>query len=302
MSMLRKVNDIDLKLLRIFQTVADCGGFSAAESQLNIARSTISTHMADLESRLGLTLCQRGRAGFALTEEGKTVYEAVQGLFGALDQFRQQVNGLHDQVTGELNIICSDAIVTDPRFKLTETLAAFCEQAPEVTINISTNSLPEMEQALIDGRADICFAPRHRDLSSLRYQPLYTEDYFLYCHRKHPLFGADEATLDNDQLTQYAFIHPGIQTVGQASLAMQGLRRSANAYIYEVRMALVATGRYIGFFPSHYVQPWLARGDMRALAPAERHYAVDIAALTRRTGTQDKVLSLFQRQLAQVYE
>ena len=66
-------------------------------------------------------------------------------------------------------------------------------------------------------------------------------------------------------------------------------------------MALVATGHYIGFFPSHYVQPWLARGEMRALSPATRHYAVDIAALTRRTGSTDKVLALFQQQLAQVY-
>ncbi|MBB3167795.1 LysR family transcriptional regulator [Simiduia aestuariiviva] len=301
MSMLRKINDIDLKLLRIFQTVADCGGFSAAESQLNIARSTISTHMADLESRLGLTLCQRGRAGFALTEEGKTVYDAVQALFGALDLFRREVNGLHDQVTGELNIICSDAIVSDPRFKLTETLARFCEQAPDVVINISTNSLPEMEQALIDGRADICFAPRHRDLSSVKYTPLYSEDYFLYCHKRHPLFDADEASLSDERLAASPFIHPGIQTVGQASLAMEGLRRSANAYIYEVRMALVATGHFIGFFPSHYVQPWLTRGEMRALCPATRHYAVDIAALTRRAGAQDKVLALFQRQLATAY-
>lgn len=301
MSMLRKINDIDLKLLRIFQTVADCGGFSAAESQLNIARSTISTHMADLESRLGLTLCQRGRAGFALTEEGKTVYDAVEEVFAALDGFRHQVNGLHEKLTGELNIICSDAIVADPRFKLTDILDAFIAKAPDVTINISTNSLPEMEQALIDGRAHICFAPRHRDLSSLNYRPLYNEDYFLYCHAKHPLFAAKGSAIKDGDLSKHKFIHPGIQTIGQASLAMEGLPRSANAYIYEVRMALVKTGHYIGFFPSHYVQPWLKRQELRALCPDTRHYAVDIAALTRKTGPQDKLLKQLLVQLDQVY-
>lgn len=301
MSTLRKINDIDLKLLRIFQSVADCGGFSAAESQLNIARSTISTHMADLESRLGLTLCQRGRAGFALTEEGKTVYDAVAELFNAMDGFRQQVNGLHDQLTGELNIICSDAIVADPRFKLTQILQAFCASAPDVTINISTNSLPEMEQALIDGRAHICFAPRHRDLSTLAYRPLYSEDYFLYCQKKHPLFSVPADKLSQTDLAEYKFIHPGIQTVGQASIAMEGLRRAANAYIYEVRMALVNTGHYIGFFPSHYVQPWLQSGQIRALCPDTRHYAVDIAALTRKSGTHDKLLKQLLIQLEKIY-
>lgn len=299
MSTLRKINDIDLKLLRVFHTVADCGGFSAAESQLNIARSTISTHMADLEARLGLTLCQRGRAGFALTEEGKTVYDAAHQLFGALNQFRDQVNGLGESLTGELNIICSDAIVADPRFKLTDILALYSEQAPEVQINISTNSLPEMEQALIEGRADICFAPRHRDLSSLAYRPLYSEDYFLYCHQKHRLFGRAADRLTDADLARCRFVHPGIQTIGQAALAMAGLNRGATAYIYEVRMALVQTGNYIGYFPSHYTQAWA--GQLRALLPETRHYSVDIAALTRRSGPASKVLARLMKILEQVY-
>jgi len=67
---LGRVTDIDLRLLRVFQVVADCGGMSAAELELNIATSTISRHVKDLETRLGLTLCRRGRGGFALTREG----------------------------------------------------------------------------------------------------------------------------------------------------------------------------------------------------------------------------------------
>ena len=36
---------------------------AAAELELNIGTSTVSRHMKDLETRLGLTLCRRGRAG-----------------------------------------------------------------------------------------------------------------------------------------------------------------------------------------------------------------------------------------------
>ena len=50
---LGRVTDVDLRLLRIFQTVVDCGGLSAAEIDLGIGRSTISTHIAELEGRLG---------------------------------------------------------------------------------------------------------------------------------------------------------------------------------------------------------------------------------------------------------
>ena len=35
-ALLGRVSDVDLRLLRIFQTVVNCGGFSAAEIDLGI--------------------------------------------------------------------------------------------------------------------------------------------------------------------------------------------------------------------------------------------------------------------------
>ena len=70
-ALLGNVTDSDLRLLRVFRAVVACGGFAAAELELNINRSTISRHIKDLETRLGVTLCRRGRGGFALTPEGE---------------------------------------------------------------------------------------------------------------------------------------------------------------------------------------------------------------------------------------
>ena len=74
---LGQLGDMDLRLLRVFKTVVDCGGMAAAELELNIGTSTVSRHVKDLEVRLGLTLCRRGRAGFSLTAEGEQIYEDV---------------------------------------------------------------------------------------------------------------------------------------------------------------------------------------------------------------------------------
>ena len=62
-------SETDLRLLKVFRTVVDSGGFAAAQSELNIGTSTISSHMATLEQRLGAKLCQRGRVGFQLTDK-----------------------------------------------------------------------------------------------------------------------------------------------------------------------------------------------------------------------------------------
>src|SRR5690606_19014218 len=194
---LAQVSDFDLRLLRVFCRVAECGGFSAAESVLGIGRSAISQQMSGLEQRLGLRLCQRGRAGFALTDEGREVYQSSLQLFGALESFRNSVNGLHRELRGELNIGLTDNLVTVPHMRITHALARLKERGPDVRINIRMVPPSEVEQGVLDGRLHIGVVPQAGALPGLDYQPLYGERSQLYCAVGHPLFDIDEAQLDD---------------------------------------------------------------------------------------------------------
>lgn len=60
--MLSNLSEGDIRLLKVFVKVVEAGGFSAAQIDLNISQSTISTHMTSLEQRLGMRLCERGRS------------------------------------------------------------------------------------------------------------------------------------------------------------------------------------------------------------------------------------------------
>ena len=66
-----RLHKADLHLLAVFMTVAQYGGFAAAQVALNVSQSTISRNVGDLERGLGMRLCQRGRAGFHLTDKGR---------------------------------------------------------------------------------------------------------------------------------------------------------------------------------------------------------------------------------------
>ena len=68
--MLGQLHDPDLHLLRLFVTVVEAGGFSAAQGVLGLSQPSISQQMARLETRLGYRLCSRGKRGFALTDGG----------------------------------------------------------------------------------------------------------------------------------------------------------------------------------------------------------------------------------------
>jgi len=204
-----QVSDLDLKLLRIFKTVVECGGFSAAEVELNIGRSAISRQMADLETRLDMRLCQRGRSGFRLTEHGKLVYEATLELLLDIEKFRSNINAAHSRLIGELKLGLTDNMVSDSNSPVIETLGRFHQEEPEVSISLQIGSPNEIERAVIEGHANIGIVPVHHQLPGLTYQPLYQENSKLYCGARHPLFSLDSTEITPEQLQQYDFIVPG---------------------------------------------------------------------------------------------
>ncbi|MEX5669688.1 LysR family transcriptional regulator, partial [Pseudomonas neuropathica] len=75
--MLGQLHDLDLHLLRLFVSVVECGGFSAAQGELGLSQSSISQQMAKLETRLGYRLCSRGKGGFKITPKGERLLTAT---------------------------------------------------------------------------------------------------------------------------------------------------------------------------------------------------------------------------------
>lgn len=105
------ISDIDLKLLRVFHAVVKAGGFSNAQSLLNISPSTISSHMHQLEVRIGFSLCERGRSGFSMTLKGEQFYQHVLEFFGALHSLENNVQTLRNSMVGHLSIGIIDNLV-----------------------------------------------------------------------------------------------------------------------------------------------------------------------------------------------
>ena len=126
----KPVTEYDLRLLRIFSSVVEYGGFAAAELALGITRSTISVHMSNLETRMKLILCRRGRGGFALTEDGQAVYRAIIELFDSLNDFSLLVGTLGKELSGELVILCADQLDSFKQQKLAQVIQQLHDDSP----------------------------------------------------------------------------------------------------------------------------------------------------------------------------
>ena len=295
---LGQLSDMDLRLLQVFKAVVECGGMAAAELELNIGISTVSRHVKDLETRLGLVLCRRGRAGFALTAEGQRVYDETLRLLAAVDGFRASVDDIHARMGGKLVVALFDKTASNPEARIPQAIAAFRAQAPDVALELHVGTIQAIERGVLDGSFAVGVIPAHRSARSLRYDRLFGEIMRLYCGTGHALFNSERVVLDWKALRARSdFAGLGYHSPNMALAHGRHLQRAATAFDQEAIATLILSGQFVGFLPEHYAQAFVQRGQMRAVAPAKLHYACDCVSVLRRSPQPARAALAFHQAL-----
>ena len=300
-AVLGQLADMDLRLLQVFKSVVECGGLSAAELELNIGTSTVSRHVKDLETRLGLTLCRRGRAGFALTAEGQRVYDETLRLLSAVDSFRSSIDDIHRRMGGRLEVAVFDKTASNPAARIGDAIALFAQQAPDVSLQMHVAGIPAIERGLIDGSFHVGIIPAHRSSQSLVYADLFTETMLLYCGASHPLFGADHAALTWDALRAHQFAGLGYHSPNMELSHSARLPRKATGFDQESIATLILSGRYLGFLPDHYAEGFERRGLMQAVQPARFFYRCQFVSVLRRSPAPSRAAQALAQCLLQAH-
>lgn len=260
------LGDAELRLLRVFASVVQHGGFSAAQSALGMTQATISTHMRHLEERLGLRLCSRGRSGFLLTDEGRLVYEAALELFGSLEKFQGRIGEAQGELTGSLSFGTVDAMITNRNLDLQGALAAFHAKAPRVHLEIDVAAPQVLHQGLLNGTYQIVLMPSvGRVTPHFRSQPAFSEMQKLYCAEGHPLFATPDGDLTDAVLETQSFA--GRTYMLNETICGVNFTWAAATPHMEGTLLLLLSGAYIGFLPDHYADEWVRDGRLRLLAP-----------------------------------
>jgi LysR family transcriptional regulator, transcriptional activator for bauABCD operon len=291
--MLGSISDIDLRLLRLFMTVVRCGGFAAAQSVLNVSQANISMQMKQLEERLGMKLCHRGRSGFWLTDEGKEVLESCQTLFRSLDEFRSSVAFSSGRIGGRLHISVIDNSIFNEAFKLHETISEFKKHGTRTEVVLYVVAPNEVEQMVFDGSCDlgIGFFPARRQ--GLDYHPLFSTNMNLYCGRKNSLFkrAPDKLTLDDVLSEEHAA--RGYVSNAQLPNFEKKFLVGASSSTIEGLATLVLSGLYTAYLPLHYARNWTAKDEIRPLLPAKIGYSSLYEIITKKDVKQNKLLAVF---------
>ena len=274
-----QVHDVDLRLLRVFVTIVECGGLSAAESRLNIGRSTISAHLSDLEIRLGVKLCKRGRSGFELTEPGRITYQASLELLQQCEAFANTIAGSKQQLSGRVTIAIIDTLVSDPRCKVADAIAALKSKSDNIQFDLYVCEAREVETAVANGRSLLGIGVSRHQIRGLDYTPLHNETNYLYCATGHPLFTCPEQDISR-LLPRAEVITSNYMRDKERRNDGLNYQNSAIAYHDEGIAHLILSGKFIGYLPEHYASYWVDKGLFKAILPAKYSYQIPLMLIT----------------------
>jgi len=252
----------DIRHLEIFDSVVRNRGFAAAEAELGISASTISNHITALEQRIGMKVCQRGRAGFALTQKGQETYELIRQFLRFRREVGEGIDAIKERPPGEIRIGLMDSIATDPNCRLTDAFRLFRSRAPKITFVINQDPPQELQMKVREGDYHCGVGTFPHLVSGLNHVPLYSERHYLYVGRQHPWFDADEASLGHTQLVDYDYVRRGYWRTKDYGPFKFGPAKGVVSRI-EPQLILILSGGFVGLLPEHVAAPWEMRSMLR---------------------------------------
>ncbi|AMD01751.1 LysR family transcriptional regulator [Halomonas chromatireducens] len=176
----------DLRALRVFLTVADRGGFSAAARELHVAQSAISQTIANLERHLDLTLFHRHERRISLTPEGQALQSHARELLDRADAAHLAMRELHGLVKGEVRIGIPSMLGS---YYFPPLLMGFKSRHPGIRLTVVEAGARRLQNMIAAGELDLGVVIDDEQSRRMERRPLVHEEMVVCVPRTHPFAG-----------------------------------------------------------------------------------------------------------------
>ena len=198
-------SEIDLKALRQFMIVADCGSISRAAARLRISQPTLSRAIKNLEMQQGVPLFDRHGEGVDLTKYGKIFYAHTQEILNQYERAGEEIARLKGRSKRSLRIAAGDLW---GYFYLPSIVRRFLISQPNFLIDMEIVDHAKRLDGLRNGTYDVVFGiidPAIESFFSLNFLKMTAEGFSIYGDRNHPLAGRQG--VDDEDLLKYSWVN-----------------------------------------------------------------------------------------------
>ena len=171
---------MEMRQLRIFCAVAECGSFTAAAEKVHTVQSNVTMRVKELESELNQQLFLRHKSGVVLTSAGQTFLGYANRILQLTDESRI---ALLDTATpsGHLRL---GSMETTAAIRLPQVLTKYREKHPQVQLFLLTGTTVELIKAVETHKLDGAFVGGFHQNSALSQEEVFEEELVLVSSRE----------------------------------------------------------------------------------------------------------------------
>lgn len=199
---------MELRHLRYFAKAAETLNFSDAAKALNIAQSSLSQQIRQLEDELGIQLFIRNSHTIRLTEAGQVMLPFALRTIHEAQTCADRILDLQKLLRGTLNIGVTHSFSPI----LTESVISFMKMYPCIKLNIVYKQMNELMELLVKRDIDFVLAFRPIEpIPEIESHILFQNTLSAVVARDHPLATLPKVTVPELQKYDLALPSKGLQ-------------------------------------------------------------------------------------------
>lgn len=194
---------MEIRQLKYFVGIAECGSFSEASRKFFLSQSAISQQIKLLEEELDTTLFIRDSRNVTLTDSGQILLPLAKDLLMQMNQCKEKISDIHNLLSGELNLGLTHSLAPSIRVPVVN----FMRRYPQVQLNIYYKTIPELIAMLKNGTIDLAFGIKVDNLDDwVESSPVLSYQLSAILRDSHPL--SDRKILTFKDLEKQSLILP----------------------------------------------------------------------------------------------
>lgn len=286
--------------LHVLLAVVQAGSMSKAAELLNTGQSAISRSVAGLERTLGVRLLDRNPQGVEPTAYGRTLLSGGAAVFDDLRQTVKSIEYLADPTAGEVRI---GSITPLAASFIALVVDGLSRHYPRIVFRVVITPTEASPRELSERNVDLVVTRRYSSFADERmdFESLFDDSFVVVAGAQSPWSRRRRIELAELMDEPWALPPPDGPLGSLGPAFVEAFRARGLGYPHaalltlpvEMRLSLVATGRFLSIFSTSLMRFSTKRMDLKIL-PVELSLArVPVGILTLRNRTLSPVAQLF---------
>lgn len=237
---------MDLKSIKFFVAVADCGSITRAAQSLGLVQPALTRHINKLEEEFGVRLFTRQARGVQLTATGRDFLDHCRRIGDEVERARHEITSQGKQPRGTIVL----GSTTTLGRVLMPTLVGQClEELPQITLKVVEARSIRLHEQLLTGALDIALLTNPLGSHQLKLETLATEP---LCVVGQPRWTGKDAVIKASELAKLPLVlTPGMRALASGAAGRQrlDLRVAVEIDSIETIRGMVIAGRGLTVVP-----------------------------------------------------